>query len=199
MERGFALADDCAAIIIEQVYDAKEKAWVADEIVEYSSVEKAIKALDNYDKNTAWNFDGDIIITFEDGLATSVLLTDTVDEDQPKNPGADEDGIRLNSLGIKDNKVTVNVTNLSSTDVITATGSTVEIKITSESGTQLFYADGVALNTATDGTGGLAVSETKNLEFDYKGSQAASGDYTVTVTIENENDSWSATAVLHLA
>ena len=194
VERGFALADDCAAVIIEQ-----DENGLADEIVEYSSVEKAIKALDNYDKDTAWNFDGDIIITFEDGLATSVLLTDTVDEDQPKNPGADEDGIRLNSLGIDKSHVTVNVTNLSTTEPITATGSTVEIKITSENGTQLFYADGVALNTATEGTGGLAKSETKDLSFSYKGSQAASGDYTVTVTIENENDSWSATAVLHLA
>ena len=44
------------------------------------------------------------------------------------------------------------------------------------------------------------MSETKDLSFAYAGSQAASGDYTVTVIIENtDGSSWSATETLHLA
>ena len=47
-----------------------------DKVVEYASVAKAIKALDNY--GAAKNFDGTIIVTLKDGVATSVILTDTV-------------------------------------------------------------------------------------------------------------------------
>lgn len=47
-----------------------------DKVVEYASVAKAIKALDNY--GAAKNFDGTIIVTLKDGIATSVILTDTV-------------------------------------------------------------------------------------------------------------------------
>ena len=81
VKRGFALADDCPAVIIEQDENGN-----ADKIVEYSSVEKAIKALDNYDNEIAYNFDGTIIMTVKDGLVTSVLLTDTISKDQPENP-----------------------------------------------------------------------------------------------------------------
>ena len=81
IERGFALADKCPAVIIEQ----NAKTGAADKIVEYTTVEKAIKNLDNYDKNSVENFDGIIIMTVKDGLVTSVILTDTVEKDDHKN------------------------------------------------------------------------------------------------------------------
>ena len=77
--RGIVLADSCPAVIVEQKLD-KNGNWVADKTVEYASVAKAIKALDNYNtKNSkVENFDGTIIVTLKDGIATSVILTDTV-------------------------------------------------------------------------------------------------------------------------
>ena len=89
IKRGFVLADECPAVIIEQDDDGD-----ADKVVEYSTVEKAIKNLDNYDEakddktGTVKNFDGTIIIFFDEGIATSVILTDTVVNEDHRNPGA---------------------------------------------------------------------------------------------------------------
>ena len=71
--RGIVLADNCPAIIVEQKTSSGNE---VDKVVEYASVAKAIKALDNY--GAAKNFDGTIIVTLKDGVATSVILTDTV-------------------------------------------------------------------------------------------------------------------------
>ena len=81
IERGFALADECPAVIIEQDTDG-----YAEKVVEYTSVEKAIKALDNYDNDAGKaNFDGTIIMVVKDGIVTSVILTDTVEKTTDKN------------------------------------------------------------------------------------------------------------------
>ena len=79
--RGIVLADSCPAVIVEQKLD-KNGDWVADKTVDYASVAKAIKALDNYDSkdDKVKNFDGTIIVTLKDGIATSVILTDTVEK-----------------------------------------------------------------------------------------------------------------------
>ena len=77
--RGIVLADSCPAVIVEQKQD-KNGNWVADKTVDYASVAKAIKALDNYDGKGVKNFDGTIIVTLKDGIATSVILTDTVEK-----------------------------------------------------------------------------------------------------------------------
>ena len=91
LERGFALATDCPAVIVEQKQN-KNGDWVADDIVEYSSVAKAIRALDTYDnKNDNAKFDGQIYILFKDGIATSVILTDTVNKSNNTNPGVGSD------------------------------------------------------------------------------------------------------------
>ncbi len=78
--RGIVLADNCPAVIVEQKLDKGN--WVADKTVDYASVAKAIKALDNYDtkNDKVKNFDGTIIVTLKDGIATSVILTDTVEK-----------------------------------------------------------------------------------------------------------------------
>lgn len=75
--RGIVLADNCPAVIVEQKTTSGNK---VDKVVEYASVAKAIKALDNYDSKIEGvkNFDGTIIVTLKDGVATSVILTDTV-------------------------------------------------------------------------------------------------------------------------
>ena len=78
-KRGFALADDCKAVIVE-LNQAGDK---VDKAVEYSSVAKAIKALDTYvAKTESANFDGRLILTVKDGIVTSVILTDTVDPEK---------------------------------------------------------------------------------------------------------------------
>ena len=90
-ERGFALDTDCPAVIVEQKQN-KSGAWVADDIVEYSSVAKAIRALDTYDNKTDdAKFDGQIYILFKDGIATSVIMTDTVNKSNNTNPGVGSD------------------------------------------------------------------------------------------------------------
>ena len=75
--RGIVLADNCPAVIVEQKTSSGNE---VDKVVEYASVAKAIKALDNYDSKTdgVKNFDGTIIVMLKDGIATSVILTDTV-------------------------------------------------------------------------------------------------------------------------
>ena len=78
-KRGFALADDCKAVIVE-LNQAGDK---VDKAVEYSSVAKAIKALDTYvAKTESANFDGRLILTVKDGIVTSVILTDTVNPEK---------------------------------------------------------------------------------------------------------------------
>ena len=78
-KRGFALADDCKAVIVE----LNEAGTKVDKAVEYSSVAKAIKALDTYvAKTESANFDGRLILTVKDGIVTSVILTDTVDPEK---------------------------------------------------------------------------------------------------------------------
>ena len=54
--RGIVLADNCPAVIVEQKTSSGNE---VDKVVEYASVAKAIKALDNY--GAAKNFDGTII------------------------------------------------------------------------------------------------------------------------------------------
>ena len=86
--RGYALADECPAVIVEWNEDTKE----VDGIDEYSTVEKAIKNLDTYDyKTDKANFDGTIYMIFKDGIVSSVVLTDTVDKVEHTNPS---DGVK---------------------------------------------------------------------------------------------------------
>ena len=80
-KRGYALADECPAVIIEQ-----NAAGAAKKIVEYTTVAKAIKALDNY--GGAENFDGMLYVFFKDGVATSVILTDTITSSSNTNTGS---------------------------------------------------------------------------------------------------------------
>ena len=78
-KRGFALADDCKAVIVE----LNQAGTKVDKAVEYSSVAKAIKALDTYvAKTESANFDGRLILTVKDGIVTSVILTDTVNPEK---------------------------------------------------------------------------------------------------------------------
>ena len=71
--RGYALADNCPTVMVELKANGD-----VDEIVEYTTVEKAIKALENYnDKDeTAKNFSGAIYLVFKDGIVSSVVMTD---------------------------------------------------------------------------------------------------------------------------
>ena len=120
--RGIVLADSCPAVIVEQKLD-KNGNWVADKTVEYASVAKAIKALDNYNtKNSkVENFDGTIIVTLKDGIATSVILTDTVNKVDHKKEdtiagvtaslktSADGKGLTLHVTGMTTETVTYKV------------------------------------------------------------------------------------------
>ena len=120
--RGIVLADNCPAVIVEQKLDKKGN-WVADKTVEYASVAKAIKALDNYNtKNSkVENFDGTIIVTLKDGIATSVILTDTVNKVDHKKEdtiagvtaslktSADGKGLTLHVTGMTTETVTYKV------------------------------------------------------------------------------------------
>ena len=113
----------------------------------------------------------------------------------------------MNSLGIVpataagNGELNINVTNLSKAS---AYGNyEVEITVTKVGGARLFYdvqdlgdlgLGGYGLNPAGE------TGATKTLTFDYNGSQAASGDYTVTVTITSpDGEVWSETDVLALA
>ena len=86
--RGYALTDNCPAVIVEW----NEKGDKVDGVDEYSSVEKAIKNLDTYDyKTDKANFDGTIYLIFTDGIVSSVVMTDTVDKVEHTNPS---DGVK---------------------------------------------------------------------------------------------------------
>ena len=86
--RGYALTDNCPAVIVEW----NEKGNKVDGVDEYSSVEKAIKNLDTYDyKTDKANFDGTIYLIFTDGIVSSVVLTDTVEDVEHTNPS---DGVK---------------------------------------------------------------------------------------------------------
>ena len=107
---------------MEQKLD-KNGNWVADKTVDYASVAKAIKALDNYNtKNSkVENFDGTIIVTLKDGIATSVILTDTVNKVDHKKEdtiagvtaslktSADGKGLTLHVTGMTTETVTYKV------------------------------------------------------------------------------------------
>ena len=112
--RGIVLADSCPAVIVEQKLD-KNGNWVADKTVDYASVAKAIKALDNYDGKGVKNFDGTIIVTLKDGVATSVILTDTVTKVDHKK----EDTVAgvTASLSVKNGDLTLNVAGMTTETV----------------------------------------------------------------------------------
>ena len=113
--RGIVLADSCPAVIVEQKQD-KNGNWVADKTVDYASVAKAIKALDNYDGKGVKNFDGTIIVTLKDGIATSVILTDTVEKVNHKK----EDTVAgvTASLSVKNGDLTLNVAGMTASDKV---------------------------------------------------------------------------------
>ena len=116
--RGYALADECPAVIVEWNEDGSG----IDEVSEYSTVEKAIKNLDNYDKDEYF-FDGTIYMIFKDGIVSSVVLTDTVNDVEHTNPS---DGVKYTAelrLGAADGKVTLCV---STKDGNAVTGEDVE-------------------------------------------------------------------------
>ena len=100
-------------------------------------------------------------------------------------------------------EVSITVENLWNQSI--AGASEVEIRITSEDGTRFFNTTAkvnAANQTYTghgiDQAGG--VNDTCDLAFVYRGTQAASGKYTVTVTIEDASGNvWTATETLHLA
>ena len=71
--RGYALADNCPTVMVELKANGD-----VDKTVEYTTVEKAIKALENYDSKdeTAKNFSGAIYLVFKDGIVSSVVMTD---------------------------------------------------------------------------------------------------------------------------
>ena len=100
---------------MEQKQD-KNGNWVADKTVDYASVAKAIKALDNYDGKGVKNFDGTIIVTLKDGIATSVILTDTVEKVNHKK----EDTVAgvTASLSVKNGDLTLNVAGMTASDKV---------------------------------------------------------------------------------
>lgn len=112
--RGIVLADSCPAVIVEQKQD-KNGNWVADKTVDYASVAKAIKALDNYDGKGVKNFDGTIIVTLKDGIATSVILTDTVNKVDHKK----EDTVAgvTASLSVKSGDLTLTIAGMTTETV----------------------------------------------------------------------------------
>ena len=67
--RGYAMAEDCPAVILT----LKAGDTTVDEVAEYTTVAKAIKALNTYDKGSA-NFSGKLYLFFEDGILTSVIM-----------------------------------------------------------------------------------------------------------------------------
>ena len=69
--RGYALADECPAVIVEWNEDGDD----IDTVSEYSTVEKAIKNLDRYDDGVVDFFDGVIYLIFKDGIVSSVVMT----------------------------------------------------------------------------------------------------------------------------
>ena len=85
--RGYALADECPAVIVEWNEDGDD----IDTVSEYSTVEKAIKNLDRYDDGVVDFFDGVIYLIFKDGIVSSVVMTDTIDDVEHVNPA---DGIK---------------------------------------------------------------------------------------------------------
>ena len=113
--RGYALADNCPAVIVEMKKDSKGN-WGIDETVEYTSVEKAIKALDNEGK--AANFGGTIYLVFKDGIVSSVVMTDKVVKDDHKK----EDTVAGITASLKtsaDGKgLTLRVTGMTATDKV---------------------------------------------------------------------------------
>ena len=111
--RGYALADNCPAVIVEW----NEKGDKVDGVDEYSSVEKAIKNLDTYDyKTDKADFDGTIYLIFTDGIVSSVVMTDTVDDVEHTNPS---DGVKYTAELVvgQDGKVTLCVSTKDGTPV----------------------------------------------------------------------------------
>ena len=104
--RGIVLADNCPAVIVEQKTSSGNE---VDKVVEYASVAKAIKALDNYDtkNDKVKNFDGTIIVTLKDGIATSVILTDTVEKVDHKKEDT-VNGVTA-SLSVKSGDLTLTI------------------------------------------------------------------------------------------
>ena len=91
------------------------------------------------------------------------------------------------------------MTNLSDTTISIHNNAIVTIQVTNERNTQLYYAEDVAISSLTADKTGISDGDSKDLSFTYNGVNAAAGDYTVTVTIEDDNDvEWSATTKLAL-
>ena len=78
-KRGYTLADTCPAVVIEMDGDSIDKA------TEYTTVEKAIKSLENYVAGKSTNFSGTIYLIFTDGIVSSVVMTDHVSKSDNKN------------------------------------------------------------------------------------------------------------------
>ncbi len=127
-QRGFALIENCPAVIIEQ-----NEEGAADKIVEYGSVERAIKSLDTYDTTTKnAQFDGKIYVFFKDGIASSVILTDAITDVEHKNPSG---GIKYAAeLSVNDaGKVVLTVATANNENVADAEGVAFEYSLVTSS------------------------------------------------------------------
>ena len=79
-KRGFALADNCPAVIVEMNKDGNT--WEIDKTSEYTTVEKAIRSMENYDsKKENATYEGEIYLMFKDGIVSSVIIVDYVTKD----------------------------------------------------------------------------------------------------------------------
>lgn len=79
-KRGFALADNCPAVIVEMNKDGNT--WEIDKTSEYTTVEKAVRSMENYDsKNENATYEGEIYLMFKDGIVSSVIIVDYVTKD----------------------------------------------------------------------------------------------------------------------
>ena len=163
----------------------------------FTDMDAAINALEKEGNFTGW-VSG---VLNDRGNAEYLVIKDPEVHSINDNDGEGNSNgrLRLNSLGIDGGKLTVNVTNLSDTTISIHNNAIVTIQVTNERNTQLYYAEDVAISSLTANGTGISDGDSKDLSFTYNGVNAAAGDYTVTVTIEDDNDvEWSATTKLAL-
>ena len=116
-KRGFALADNCPAVIVEMNND--KGTWKIDETTEYTTVEKAIRSMEKYDsKKENAVYEGEIYLMFKDGIVSSVIIVDYVTKDDHRK----EDTVAGITASLKtsaDGKgLTLRVTGMTATDKV---------------------------------------------------------------------------------
>ena len=199
---GLTTTTGCTFIVIQEEVDSNGNSLGWD-YESYGTMQQALDALDDADA-----FTGNVTALLnERGTAEYLVLNsdDSVGIGTEGDHGTSKGDMTLSNLGIVPaekntvGELNITVTNNSSTSM-KAANCEVEITVTNERGVSLFH-DTQKLSDLTADGKGLNQDTTKVLTFDYNGSQAASGDYTVTVTVTDTvtDDEWTETTELALA